>query len=119
VGRTLSSLDGVHRDGDPPGLEQVYDDETLRALDGWTPARGAEPFRRPTTRGRVAGAMLTASALALRDLLEGEDPEGEPIIELDPADGAGPPQWVTYLHVPGAPQASRIVVRPWLAPSAA
>lgn len=62
--------------------------------------------------------MLTGMALGLREVLDPEPPS-DAVVELRPdADDAGA-RWVTFVHVPGAPGASRLVIRPWLAPSAA
>lgn len=101
-------------------LAGVYDAETLAAVDRWAPRTGAEPSgRRPVGRaGPAAGAVLTALALGLRDVLEGDD-EGTAHVELDPGFDDAEPRWITFLPVFGAPRASRIVVRPWLAPGAA
>jgi hypothetical protein len=102
-------------------LDEVYDARTLAAIEGWEPRRGVEPTRaRPSsaTSGGIAGVLLSAGVLALREVFESEQPR-QPVVEFDPETDDGNARWVTYLHVPGAPHASRIVVRPWLAPSAA
>lgn len=97
--------------GDGPRLEEVYDAETLAALDRWAPGAGAEPLRRG---GRVgAGALLVGLALGLRDAFD--DDRGDPVVEPDPGGGPEEGRWVTFVYVPGAPAASRIIVRPWLA----
>jgi hypothetical protein len=96
-----------------PSLEDVYDDATLAALDAWQPRRGAEPPKR-LGRAGLAGLVLTSMALGLREALEGDD--DEPLAEFRPDAGDPAERWVTFVHVPGAPSASRLVIRPWLAP---
>jgi hypothetical protein len=98
---------------DEPSLEDVYDDATLAALDAWAPRRGAEPPKR-LGRAGLAGLVLTSMALGLREALEGDDEEA--IAEFRPEAGDPAERWVTFVHVPGAPAASRLVIRPWLAP---
>jgi len=93
-------------------FEDLYDDETLAALDRWTPGTGAEPPRRRSGVG--AGALLVGMALGLRDVLEPY--RADPVVEPDPAAPTDEGRWVSFVYVPGAPAASRIIVRPWLAP---
>lgn len=101
---------------DRPSFEELYDDETLAALDGWAPGAGREPSTRGRVgRGGLAGLMLTGLSLGLRDTLDGLTEE-EPVVELRPDDVDAEDRWVTFVHVPGLPRWSRIVVRPWLAP---
>ena len=94
-------------------FEDLYDDETLAALDRWAPGAGAEPARR---RSRVgAGVLLAGLALGLRDALDAD--RGDPVLEPDPAGGSVKARWVSFVYVPGSPAASRIIVRPWLTPA--
>ena len=37
------------------------------------------------------------------------------VVEFRPDEGDSSEQWVTFVYVPGAPRASRLIVRPWLA----
>lgn len=95
-------------------LEELYDEQTIAALD-----RGAgQPSARviETRRPRVAGALLHASALALRDVF-GAVPETDPVVEFRPDERDPAQEWVTFVYVPGAPRASRLIIRPWLAPA--
>jgi hypothetical protein len=103
--------------GTDDDLATVYDADTLAALDRWAPRGGAEPARgRRQGRGGVgAGALLAAVAFGLRDVLDGDD-DGTAHVELDPGFADSGERWVTFLPVFGAPRASRIVIRPWLAP---
>jgi hypothetical protein len=95
-------------------LEELYDERTLAALHRGAGEPAAEVRRPPARRGGF-GAMLTGMALGLREVLDPEPP-GDAVVELRPdVDDAGE-RWVSYVHVPGAPTASRVVVRPWLAP---
>jgi hypothetical protein len=96
-----------------PSLAEIYDDDTLAALDAWQPRTGAEPSRR-LGRAGLAGVVLTSLALGLRDVLDDDDDED--IVEYRPDAGDPGERWVTFVHVPGAPGASRLVIRPWLAP---
>jgi hypothetical protein len=99
---------------EPPELDELYDEQTLAALDRGAVRSGGH-WRPPSARPGLAGVMLAGSALALRDLLETE-PDTDAVVEFRPEDGDPAPRWVTFVYVPGAPRASRIVVRPWLAP---
>ena len=97
-------------------FEDVYDDTTRRALDRWP--RTSEPPHREVATGWRAGAgataVMTAVALGVQDVLEPK--RHDPIIEEIDLDSIalddGRP--VVYFHVPGAPRASRAIVRPWL-----
>lgn len=95
---------------DPPRFEEIYDEETLRALDEWRP-----PAQRPLRgwRARAAGgALATALVTGVKDALDTDELEPE-ISELDP----GQPshlQPVTLLWVPDDPAATVAIVRPWL-----
>ena len=97
-------------------FEDVYDDVTRRALDRWP--RSHEPpspvVATGLRAGLGAGALLTAAALGVPDVLEPK--RHDPVIEeidLD-AYASNHEMRVTYFHVPGAPKASRAIVRPWL-----
>lgn len=98
----------------PPPFEELYDERTLAALD----ARTGEPARpwQPVARRGGAGGVLLGAVLGLREVLDPE-PDDEPVIELRPDDSGADECWVTFVFVPGAPRASRILVRPWLAPA--
>ncbi len=97
-------------------LADVYDADTLAALDRWVPRAGVEPRRRIGRRGGLAGgALLSAVALGLRDVVDGDD-AGQAHVELDPGFDDLGERWVTFIPAFGVPRASRIVVRPWLAP---
>jgi hypothetical protein len=95
-------------------LEDLYDEPTLAALDR---ASGEPPPDRvlETRRPRLAGALLQASSLAMRDVFEAA-PEKDAIAEFRPDEGDPTQQWVTFVYVAGAPRASRLIIRPWLAP---
>jgi hypothetical protein len=102
-----------------PELEELYDEATVAALDRWRPGGPNPAGRRPggsgSSRSGLAGAVFVATALAVREVFVGER-EDEAVVEFDRAPDREAGEWVDYLHVPGAPHASRIVVRPWLAP---
>jgi len=94
-------------------LEDLYDEQTLAAFDAHTgePA----PSWQPKARRGGLGAVLAGMALGLREVFDPE-PAGETVVELRPDTGGTDERWVTYVHVPGAPTMSRVIVRPWLAP---
>jgi hypothetical protein len=105
-------------DPDPaPELEELYDERTLAAIDGRTDRIEGEPWQ-PTARRRSLGsAVLTGMALALREIYD-PPPDGDDVVEIRPDSGEPPDErWVTFLFVPGAPEASRLIVRPWLSPT--
>ncbi len=81
-------------------LEELYDEQTIAALErgaGEPPARIIE-----TRRPRMAGALLHAGALALRDVFD-PGPETDPVVEFRPDEGDPAQEWVTFVYVPGAP----------------
>jgi hypothetical protein len=103
---------------EPLPLEAVYDEATLAAVDSWTPPRRPAPSEaaRPLPagwRGLTAGVALNAMVLGVGDALD-DGPVHEAIVELRPAVDGGVDQPVTFVMVPGAPRASRLIVRPWL-----
>ena len=55
------------------------------------------------------------TVLGLQEVFDPRN-EREEVVELRPEGDASDDRWVTFLYVPGAPRASRILVRPWLAP---
>ncbi|MBL8778127.1 MAG: hypothetical protein JNK12_19460 [Acidimicrobiales bacterium] len=102
----------------PPALEDVYDEETLAALDA-----GVEPEREdpgtaaddaPTAarwRGSLAGgAVLAGIALGLKEVFDPE-PDGGSMIEVVRDTAAEPVDGVTLYFVPDDPQATVAVVR--------
>jgi hypothetical protein len=121
-------LSGPSEPSDPEvtdHLQEIYDEETLAALDSWSsgrraapvdaepsPVPGAVPRRGPRGLGM---ALLAGTTLGLRETFEDEG-DHEALVELDPDVDIGE-QWITFIHVPGDPRASRILIRPWLAPS--
>lgn len=60
-------------------------------------------------------ALLAGTTLGLRESFEDEG-DHEALVELD-AEVEPAEQWITFIHVPGRPRASRIIVRPWLQPT--
>ena len=65
--------------------EPLYDDETIAAIEGWSPAPG--PPTRPGTSGwrrtSASGAVLGAALLGLGDALEGRRLRERPPIVVD------------------------------------
>jgi hypothetical protein len=104
-------------DPDAPALEELYDERTLAALDRAGSAGGGEPWRVPARRPRLAGVLLSATALGMQDVLE-PAPDSDAVVEFRPDVSDAAQQWVTFVFVPGAPRASRLIIRPWLARTA-
>jgi hypothetical protein len=115
---------------DVPPLEELYEHEELEAIEAWARRRVQDPDRAvpgdtPTAEvidpaGRrdprslgTGGAILAAALFGVADALE-PDKVREEIVEERPEAAGGPEQAVTFLYVPGDPQASRLVIRPWL-----
>ena len=96
--------------------DDVYDDATWDVVDRWhtpprrLPAEVASGWR----AGLGATALMTAVALGVQDVLEPK--RRRPVIEEIDLDAlwSGGELPVVYHHVPGAPKASRAIVRPWL-----
>ncbi|MEY2403605.1 MAG: hypothetical protein QOD38_1156, partial [Acidimicrobiaceae bacterium] len=85
------------------------------AVDRWhAPPRRMPPEVASGWRASVgATALMTAVALGVHDVLEPK--RHDPIIEEIDLDSLWSDQLpVSYHHVPGAPRASRAIVRPWL-----
>jgi hypothetical protein len=97
-----------------PELEELYDERTLAALERAAGEPAAEPWRPDARRPRFAPAWLTGTALALQQVFD-PTPDEEPVVELRPDVVDRGDRWVTFVYVPGAPHASRLVIRPWLA----
>jgi len=101
---------------DPDGGD-LYDDETWALIEQWNTERVRLPVE--VSHGWRAGvgatALFAAAALGVHDVLEPE--RRTPVIEEVDLDSLalGDDAPVHYFHVPGAPRASRAVVRPWLA----
>ena len=111
-----------------PELDELYDAETLGAIESWARGRVAgqpagpraaptdeplEPAGRRDLRSFGTGAaMLAAGMFGLADALQPEKTRPT-TVEYAP-DPSGDDQPVTFLFVPGDPRASQIIVRPWL-----
>jgi hypothetical protein len=100
-------------------LDALYDESTMARLD--RAANSADPQTTSPTvparpgwrRGAVAGGLLTGLALGLREVFD-PPPDEEVILEVD-IDAPPPQRPVRFVMVDGAPSASRIILRPWLA----
>ncbi len=93
-----------------PALHEIYDADTVREIDSWSPGTGRDPVG--GARGSaLAGALFVAGLAGGRDALEESEPE---VVEVVPDPGLDRSQAVTVLFVPDAPQATVAVVRPWL-----
>lgn len=99
---------------DVPGFDEVYDPDTVAALDAWEPSRrgGGAPLPSRVvrwSRGSAAGAVLTGMALGLREVLE--PPRDESIvIEVD-ADGEPHDLPVRLFLEPDDPSGSLCIIR--------
>jgi hypothetical protein len=91
-------------------FDDLYDVATLRALDAAVEGRPVvEPPR--GVAGMPALALATALVSGVREAFEPAQPE--PVVQHadDPGDALEP---VTVLFVPGDPDATVAIVRPWL-----
>lgn len=101
-----------------PDLDEIYDAGTLAALDAF-----AEPVRPPANaaadvvggwrRTFAGGAIVTGLALGMGQVFD-PDADREPVFALAPDPGPEPVGAVTLFFVPGDPQGTVAVVRPWL-----
>jgi hypothetical protein len=78
----------VERDGrahDRPFADDLYDDETLAAIEGWvrTPDAPEVPGLSGWRRTSATGAVLGAAMLGLGEALEGRRPRDRPPIVMD------------------------------------
>lgn len=100
--------------GPPRGLDEVYDEATLAAIDGSGPVRAPQPG--PTAGGlaawRLGGAITVAALGGVADAVGASRPEPE-VAWYTPT-GPTVAEGVAVLLVPGNPAASHIVVSPWL-----
>lgn len=100
-----------------PELEEIYDEQTVAALDRASGQPDIEPWRPEARRLRFGGALLTGSALALQEVFD-PTPERDAVVEFRPDTPDPESEWVTFVYVHRAPHLSRLIVRPWLARSA-
>lgn len=92
-------------------FDEIYDRETVAAIDSWSVGRSVEPVR--GWRGGVTAAAVVASGLTgVRVAIE--DDEEPVIVEVQRRDPISVREAVTVLFVPGDPAGTVAVVRPWL-----
>jgi hypothetical protein len=102
--------------GEPDGVDEfddLYDERTLGRFEAHerrtVPAEVARGWR----SGLGAGVVAATAMIGVRDVLEPE--RRDPIIEeVDLTRFVDLDAPVVYRHVPGHPQASVAIVRPWL-----
>lgn len=101
---------GADRGRGRVSFDDLYDEATLRALDAAAEGRPVvEPPR--GVAGVPALALATALVSGVREAFEPAEPE--PVVEH--ADDAGDVvEPVTVLFVPGDPDGTVAIVRPWL-----
>ncbi|MCU0269839.1 MAG: hypothetical protein MUF83_14505 [Acidimicrobiales bacterium] len=100
-------------------FRDLYDERTLARIEAQPRLRGpvvvdgTGPLARRGLARRTAGPILAAALLAVGDVLDpaGRRPE---VVDFDPEVPDEEGQLVTFVHVPGDPRASRLIVRPWL-----
>jgi hypothetical protein len=95
---------------DPAGDPPASDTPAGAVVTGNPTPRGPYPVAR---RFGISGAMLAGAMLGVGEVLEPERAR-QHIIEFVPDQLDEDEQLVTFHYVPGDPQASRIVIRPWL-----
>jgi hypothetical protein len=96
-------------------LDDVYDDLTLARIERDTPSHD-RPALRGWRRGTATGVIVTGLVVGMREAVEPERRD-EIVEEVDLFGVVDPAAPVVYVHVPGAPAASRAYVRPWLLPA--
>jgi hypothetical protein len=94
-------------------FDDLYDEPTLGRL-GHRQRRSVPAEVAGGWRGSLgAGVIATSAMIGVRDVLEPE--RRDPVIEeVDLTRFVDVNAPVVYHHVPGLPQASRAIVRPWL-----
>ena len=105
-----ATLDDTHDQPAAPSLEDIYDPETLLAID-----RRHEPSSTAVAgwRGGVtAGAMVVGMVQGVRDVLDTD--EEEPVVEIDEVPRSRRLEPVSVHIAWGNPAASVAIVRPWL-----
>ena len=100
------------RGEDPPPIDAVYDDEVLALLDAWRPPDEAPPLPSRMvswSRSSLLGAVITGSALGLREVL---DPPRDEQIVIE-VDASGEPHDLPIRLVldPDDPSGSLCIVR--------
>ncbi|MBK9180525.1 MAG: hypothetical protein IPM45_13375 [Acidimicrobiales bacterium] len=96
----------------PGDLGEVYDPDTLAAIDAWEPPRepGAATRLVGGWRARfTGGALLTAVALGLQEVFE--PPRPAEIVEVDPWERTPVDAWVRFCWHPD-PRLSVALVTP-------
>jgi hypothetical protein len=98
-------------------LDDVYDDATVAAIDRWHEPPATAPNEvtsvRGWRRGIGASAIFLATAAGMQEVFEPE--RRRPVIEeLDLTVAADDGRPVIAFLVPGLPQLSHVLVRPWL-----
>lgn len=93
---------------------ELYDDETLAAIDRWEPSPPRSP--RATIsgwrRGSASGAVVGATLLGLGEALEGRGPrECPPIVKDDPGEPPEPGALVDVDFDPRSPRATTARLR--------
>lgn len=97
----------------PADLEELYDADTLAAMERWRPRDAArDPEVAAWRKQAAARALVSAIGLGLREVFEPKPPD-EAVEEID-VDQFGRDLPVTVYLVPGNPKASIALVRPWL-----
>ena len=114
------SGDGTVVDGDDRrdeddawALEDVYDDETVALIErAARPPRGTEGVI-PRGRSGMTGLVMAGMMTGVADVLDPEREQPE-MVEFSPDRPDPETMPVQFVHVPGDPQASRLILRPWL-----
>ena len=94
--------------------EELYDDETIAAIEGWSPPAGDAdgPGISGWRRTSASGAILGAALLGLGEALEGRRPRERPPIVVDDAGEPLDPEALVELHFdPDSPAATTALLR--------
>jgi hypothetical protein len=102
--------------GEPFDFDEVYDHETMAALDAWQPPDDESPGPSPLasrlsawSRSSTLGMVLSASALALQKVMY-PDHDDAIVIEVD-ADGEPHDLPIRLMLDPDDPRGSLCIVR--------
>lgn len=94
--------------------EELYDEETLAAIDGWSPPPDppSPPGISGWRRSSASGAVLGAALLGLGRALEGDEPREQlPIVVDEPGETPDPEALVDLHFDPDSPAATTARLR--------
>lgn len=94
------------------GLDQVYDEATLAAIEGWAPTVASDVDVAGWWRTSAAGAVLGAALLGLGEALEDRRPRDQPAATApDPGQPRDPDALVELDFDPASPRTTTARIR--------